>query len=194
MPQTADRFIAFSTASTMRPSHRALHARAFTLIEVLIVLVIVLAIGGVVAVNLLPRREQAIEDTVRVQMDQIEQALEQFYFDFSRYPSEEEGLNVLWDSTALENEDDAAKYRGPYLKSPIREDQYGNAFGYRFPGETDENMYDLWSNGKDGEEGTDDDILAREGDDEGDGAGGGSDFGGFDGGGAGGTGGGGGGG
>lgn len=176
MPLTADRV----AASLNRRSRMTATARAFTLIEVLIVLVIVLAIGGVVAVNLLPRREQALEDTIRVQMDQIESALEQFYFDFNRYPSEEEGLDVLWDESALENEDEADKYRGPYLKSPISEDQYGNPYGYRFPGEVDETKYELWSNGKDGEEATEDDIKARGfgGADDEDGMGDG-DFGGF---------------
>ncbi|MHC4826778.1 MAG: type II secretion system protein, partial [Planctomycetota bacterium] len=41
--------------------------RAFTLIELLIVIAILLAIGGLVVVNLIPRGEQAKADLQRVQ-------------------------------------------------------------------------------------------------------------------------------
>lgn len=138
------------------------HSRGFTLIEVLIVLAIVLAIGGVVAVNLMPRRDEGIEKTVRVQLLTLRDALEQFQFDYGRFPSEEEGLSVLWDKTLLESEADEAKHPGNYLKEKNVKDYWGNPFEYRFPGEVDENMYDLWSNGKDGEEGTEDDIKLKE--------------------------------
>lgn len=142
---------------------REMHRTAgFTLIEVLIVLAIVLALGGVVAYNLIPRREEGIEKTVRLQLQMLEDALEQFEFDFGRFPTDEEGLAVLWDKTLLENEEDEAKHMGNYLKEKNVRDYWGHDFGYRFPSEEDETKYDLWSNGKDGEEGTEDDILLRE--------------------------------
>jgi len=146
----------------MQRTNRLYTNRGFTLIEVLIVLVIVLAIGGIVAVNLMPKREQAIGDVVRVQLDALDQAMEQFYLDYERYPSTEEGISVLWDKTQLEDEDDQDKHPGNYLKKKNLKDYWGSDYGYRGPEDAEEEgYYELWSNGKDTEEETEDDIRAR---------------------------------
>ena len=134
--------------------------RAFTLIELLIVIAILLAIGGLVVVNLLPRRDQATADLQRVQFDLIDNAMKQFYLDLQRWPTEEEGLAVLWRQDALEDEEEYERWRGPYLELPLTEDQWGYELIYRYPGEIrGETYYDLVSVGPDGEEGTDDDIT-----------------------------------
>ncbi len=135
-------------------------SRAFTLIELLIVIAILLAIGGLVVVNLIPRGEQAKADIQRVQLDQIDAAMSQFRLDMDRWPTEEESLEVLWNREALEDENDYDRWRGPYLEDPIREDRWGSEFVYRYPGEMrGESYYDLISFGPDGEEGTEDDIT-----------------------------------
>jgi general secretion pathway protein G len=162
-------------SSTPRRSPRRA-APGFTLIEVLIVLVIVLAIGAIVAVNLMPRRDQALEDTERVQLRMIESALEQFYLDMGRYPTEEEGIAVLWDKTKLEDEALQDKHMGNYFAQGKKnlKDRWGNEYGYRpidpeLDGtgeESDGRKYELWSNGKDGEEGTADDIKLDESEDD----------------------------
>jgi general secretion pathway protein G len=145
---------------TTRPIglHRA-RRRAFTLIELLIVIAILLAIGGLVLVNLIPRGEQAKADLQRVQLQQIGNAFQQFRLDMDRWPTEEEGLEVLWNKEALGDENDYQKWRGPYLEEPILQDRWKNDLVYRFPGQIrGETYYDLISVGPDGEEGTDDDI------------------------------------
>ena len=134
--------------------------RAFTLIELLIVIAILLAIGGLVLVNLIPRGEQARADLQRVQFDQIDYAIKQFRLDMNRWPSEEEGLEVLWRQDSVEDEEEYERWRGPYLELPLTEDQWGYELIYRYPGEIrGETFYDLVSVGPDGEEGTDDDIT-----------------------------------
>ncbi len=134
--------------------------QAFTLIELLIVIAILLAIGGLVVVNLIPRGEQAKADIQRVQLDQIGSAMSQFRLDMDRWPTEEESLEVLWNREALEDENDYERWRGPYLEDPIREDRWGSEFVYRYPGEMrGESYYDLISFGPDKEEGTEDDIT-----------------------------------
>ena len=139
---------------------RTRRRRAFTLIELLIVIAILLAIGGLVVVNLIPRGEQAKADLQRVQFDLIGSAMKQFRLDLDRWPSEEEGLEVLWRQDALEDEEDQQRWRGPYLEDPILEDRWGTELEYRFPGEIrGESYYDLISFGPDGEEGTEDDIT-----------------------------------
>lgn len=134
--------------------------RAFTLIELLIVIAILLAIGGLVVVNLIPRGEQAKADLQRVQFDLIGSAMDQFRLDMDRWPAEEEGLAALWDPESLEDEDDTQRWRGPYLKDRVLEDKWGNELIYHYPGELrGESYYDIISIGPDGEEDTEDDIT-----------------------------------
>ncbi len=147
-----------STTDNKRTDRRP--RRGFTLIELLIVIAILLAIGGLVVVNLIPRGEQAKSDLQRVQLDQFGAAFNQFRLDLDRWPTEDEGIEVLWSQEALEDENEYERWRGPYLQDPLREDRWGNEFVYRFPGELrGESYYDLISVGPDGEEGTDDDIT-----------------------------------
>lgn len=132
----------------------------FTLIELLIVIAILLAIGGLVVVNLLPRGEQAKTDLQRVQLDQLAAAFQQFRLDMDRWPTEEEGIEVLWKRDNLEDETEYERWRGPYLDQPLLQDRWGHDLVYRFPGEIrGESYYDLVAVGPDGEEGSDDDIT-----------------------------------
>lgn len=155
---------------------RARRRAGFTLIEVLIVIAIVLALGALVGVAVLQRQDVAKADLGRAQLTQIQNALDLFYVDFGRYPNDEEGIEVLWNREVLDPDADEAKWVG-YLRDPLPRDIWGNEWGYR--GEDPEygDRYDLWSNGPDGEEGTDDDITSWSSDeDDGFGAGFGSDL------------------
>lgn len=134
--------------------------RAFTLIELLIVIAILLAMGGLVVVNLISRGEQAKANLQLVQFDLIDGALKQFRLDLNRWPTDEEGLAVLWNREQLEDEEDYERWQGPYLENAIVDDSWGNELIYRYPGEIrGESFYDLISIGPDKEEDTDDDIT-----------------------------------
>jgi len=133
--------------------------RAFSLIELLIVIAIMLAIGGLVVMNLLPAKDQADIDLTRVQIGLFDNALERFRLDLQRWPTEEEGLAVLWSKTNLEDEEDEANWRGPYLKDAAPRDTWDGEWIYRQPSEIrDGAPYDIISMGVDGEEDTDDDV------------------------------------
>ena len=111
-------------------------------------------------VNLIPRGEQARADLQRVQFDLIGAAMDQFRLDLNRWPTEEEGIEVLWREDALEDEADMKRWKVKYLESPITQDKWGNELIYRSPSEElGEGYYDLVSVGPDGEEGTEDDIT-----------------------------------
>jgi general secretion pathway protein G len=135
------------------------HRRGLTLIEVLIVIAILLAIAGLVIVNLLPQKEHADIDLQKVQLATIEDALQTFKLNMKRYPTEDEGLAGLWDKSVISNEDEAANWRGPYLEKPIIKDTWGSALVYKSPGENNPAGYDLTSFGPDKQEGTADDIT-----------------------------------
>lgn len=134
--------------------------RGFSLIELLIVIAILLSLGGIVLVGYLNVSDQADVDLQQVQFDQIDGAMKRFRLNLKRWPSEEEGIEVLWNAEVLDNEDDRENWRGPYLEEPITGDKWGTTLEYRFPSEEmGESYYDLVSAGPDREVDTDDDIT-----------------------------------
>lgn len=148
--------------------------RGFTLIEVMIVIVIVLALGSLVAYNLLGTKEKAEDDLVRIDMNTLKAALKQFRFEHNRYPTDDEGLKALWDKTTIQDEEEAKKWT-KLLEEPMPKDRYGNEWGYRQKSEHgDEEAYDLWSYGRDKLENTPDDIVSWTADAEGTGTPGGT--------------------
>lgn len=141
--------------------------RAFTLIEVMIVILIVLALGGLVAYNLLGTKEDAENKLAKVDMQTLQQSLKMFRFEFGRYPTDEEGLEVLWLKDKMVDEEDAKKWK-KFLEKPMPNDRFGNQWGYRQKSEhTEEDTYDIWSYGRDKQEGTEDDIVSWDVDAEG---------------------------
>lgn len=75
-----------------------------------------------------------------------------------RYPQEDDdGLMALVEEP--DDEEEAAKWAGPYVDAKDLKDSWGNDFIYECPGEVNEDSYDLSSAGPDGDEGTDDDIT-----------------------------------
>lgn len=150
--------------------------RGFTLIEVMIVIVIVLALGSLVAYNLLGTKEKAEDDLVRIDMNTMKQALKNFRFAHNRYPTDDEGLKVLWDKTAMTDEEESKKWT-KLLEEPMPKDKYGNEWGYRQKSEhaaEGDDTYDLWSYGRDKLEGTADDIVSWKADEAADGGSGGT--------------------
>ena len=134
--------------------------RGFTLIEVMIVIAIILALATLVAVTLFSQRDDATKKIAQVQMRGIKSGMELFRLDFNRYPTEEETVEVLWNKELLDPEADTAVWK-QYLEEAVPKDQWGHEWGYE-PLVNEENSqpgYKLWSNGPDGEEGTDDDIM-----------------------------------
>ena len=144
--------------ASMRRDRRIRRA-AFTLIEVMIVLAIVLALAGLVGVVLFQRQDQAKVQLTKIDLNTLKKALDGFRLDYGRYPTDEEGIQVLWDKELLDAEADVDSYT-EYLSEPLSTDRWGGEWGYRQESETREGKYDLWSNGPDKEEGTEDDITA----------------------------------
>lgn len=147
-----------SLRSTSTTARRA--RRGFTLIEVMIVIAIVVALGGIVALSVLGRQKDADRKMAEIDMNTIASAMKLFRFDHGRWPTEQEGLRVLWDTSALDAEADQSKAK-KYLDKPLPTDRWGVAWNYRPVSEHgDQEAYDLWSNGPDKIEGTEDDVVS----------------------------------
>ena len=152
-PRSAERM-----SQPMRTARRRIPA-GFTLIEVLIVIAIIVALAGLVAINLLGGKKKAMVGIAQTDMGTLANALRHFHLTYERWPTDEEGLKVLWDKTALADQDgDGAKWT-KLLEKPVDADPWGSPWGYRQKSEHgDEETYDLWSIGPDKQEGTEDDI------------------------------------
>ncbi len=132
----------------------------FTLIEVMLVIAIVVALATIVGISVIGQKDEADKGTAKIQMNRISTALDAFYLKFNRFPYEEEGLEVLWSKETLDVEDESAEESWQrFLEKPTPNDPWGTPWGYRDESEYG-NRYDLWSNGPDREEGTDDDITS----------------------------------
>lgn len=137
-----------STTYSFRSRSKGLPAQAgFTLLELLVVLAILALLAGLVGPRVLEQLSGARSDTAKIQIKNIEAALDLYRLDVGRYPSSAEGLEAL-----LEKPGDAGRWRGPYLKS--REgliDPWGEPYRYRIEGSS--NTYQIISFGADKAEG-----------------------------------------
>ena len=119
----------------------------FTLIEIMAVVIIMGLLMGIVGVTVFSRVDDARVATARIQLKQVENALEFYRMDNSRYPTTEQGLKAL-----IEAPPDVRNYPpGGYLKN--RDgliDPWDNPFQYQSPGPHNEHSFDIWSDGADG--------------------------------------------
>jgi len=123
--------------------------KAFTLVELLVVIVIISMLAAFAAPKLYQYVAKSKQDLARPRLVLVEDALEKFIIDCGRYPDDSEGLDALLVAPA----DLEEKWRGPYLKAKQLNDTWDNPIVYRAEGEVNPGSYDLISLGADGEEG-----------------------------------------
>ncbi len=128
--------------------------RAFTLVELLLVLVILGILAALVLPKFTGRTEQARITAAVTQISTFGTALDAFEVDTGSYPRGQDGLAQLLVAPA-----DVKGWRGPYLKSDIPLDPWGRAYVYEYPGRVNANGYDIISMGPDGQPGTADDVV-----------------------------------
>lgn len=136
----------------MTTHNKVYSAKCFTLIEIMLVVVIIGALAAMVLPRFAGRGEQARIAVARADIEaHIPTALKLYDLDNGGFPSSEEGLNALMNKPAS-----AISWHGPYLeKKPI--DPWSREYKYKSPGDHKVD-YDLYSVGKDGQEGTADDV------------------------------------
>jgi general secretion pathway protein G len=127
--------------------------KAFTLIELMLVVIIIGALVAMVMPRLSGRGEQARVAAAKADiMANIATGLKLYELDNGNFPTTEEGLGALINKPAS-----TTNWRGPYLeKEKTPTDPWGREYKYKSPGEHRQADYDLYSLGKDGVESEDD--------------------------------------
>ena len=116
--------------------------KAFSLMELMVVIIILGLLAAFVLPNLTGKSDEAKDKIVCIQMKSIAQTIKMFKLDTSSYPTTEEGLKILVQKKYFED-------------GKLPKDAWGNEFIYI----STNDGYDLISFGSDKKENTKDDIY-----------------------------------
>ena len=126
----------------------------FSLVELMVVIVIIGLLASVVTIGVRGRLIQSKQKIAKVQINTFVQAVETFYTTYDRYPSNDEGLEVL------QEKDEEI---GEALIRSIPDDPWGNRYEYISPGRTEPfEIVCYGADNREGGSGADRDIRSDE--------------------------------
>ena len=144
-------------ARGMRSSAQEPADSGLSLVEMLVVLGILALFAAFAVPQVLKYLGTARVQAARTQLNNLVSAVELYYLDTGRYPTQEQGLRAL-----LQKPEGVPGWQGPYLKKESGlVDPWGQPYIYRFPGE--HGAFDIMSYGRDkkpGGTGEDADIVS----------------------------------
>lgn len=117
---------------------------AFTLIEMLVVVLILAILAALIVPRVVNRTSEAKSAKAKSDIATLSSLLQQYRIDNDRFPTTEEGLIALRVAPG-----DASNWKGPYTSKDIPADPWGNEYGYESPG-ADGQDYVIVSFGADG--------------------------------------------
>ena len=126
--------------------------RAFTLVEMLLVVTILGILAAIVLPKVTGTGERARVQAAKTQLGAFKTALDMFDVENGHYPRGKDGLNDL-----VRQPKDAPNWHQYMDTIPL--DPWGNKYIYEFPGRHNPNGFDLMSMGPDARAGTEDDIV-----------------------------------
>lgn len=126
-----------------RPVRRA--NAGYTLLELLVVMGILAALTAIATPQVMKYFGKAKTETVKIQIQNINTALELYYMDNGSYPSADVGLKAL-----VEAPPEAPRWNGPYLKkTQALLDPWGRPFQYSYPAANNEfEVFSLGATGR----------------------------------------------
>ena len=97
---------------------RVARSGAFTLIEILLVLVIIGLLAGSIVAFVIPQQEGAEKKTAQMLVNNVKGSLDNYRLNIGHYPTEEEGgLLALMQKPEFENEKLGGKWQGHVRRS-----------------------------------------------------------------------------
>ena len=126
---------------------------AFTLLEIMAVVVIMGLLMGIVGTAVFGRINEARVTTTRAQIEQLEAALTFYQMDNGRFPTTEQGLSALVQAPTIAPEPRRYNPSGYLKKKQLPMDGWGNPYQYEMPGTNNLDGFDIWSLGADGQPG-----------------------------------------
>ena len=128
--------------------------KGFTLLEIMVVIMIIGGMAALVVPNLMGNKGRADMQKAKSDIVALENALGMYSLDNSIYPTTDQGLEAL--VSKPDSSPAPRNYReGGYIKR-LPQDPWGNDYILNNPGEY--SQIDVLSVGRDGEEGTEDDL------------------------------------
>ena len=135
-------------------SHSRRSRAAFTLVELMVVIVLIGLLAGAVSLGVRGYLISGKQNIAKMEIAKIGQALETFYTAYDRFPGNDEGLDAL-----VQPSD---KFTDGILNKMPR-DPWGHAYQYNQPGRS--GAYDILcygADGREGGEGADRDITSED--------------------------------
>ncbi len=134
----------------------------FTFIEIMVVVVIIGILATLVGTAVIGRIDDANKAKAKSDIATLQGSLQLYKLDNGNYPTTEQGLDALVKPPAQVDTTEEMKTwkQGGYLEGgKLPMDPWRHPYQYLSPGVNNES-YDLWSMGKDGESGNEDDIQS----------------------------------
>lgn len=136
---------------------KRLHTKSnagFTLIEIMLVIIIVIALMAVLLPNVQNAMQRSKIGNAQIYISKLNGSLGQYELINKRPPSTEQGLRALVDKPA----GDPIPRMWTQLEPKIDTDPWGMEFLYEFPGKHNPKSFDVYSAGPDRVANTEDDI------------------------------------
>jgi general secretion pathway protein G len=131
---------------------KTLRQRAFTLVEMLLVLTILAILAGIVLPKMSGRIPQAKIAAAQTDISAFKTALGMYEVDTGSFPAGRNGLAAL----IQKPNNNVLGWKGPYLeKDTIPVDPWGKPYVYEFPGKHNPTSFDIYSMGPTGQGGND---------------------------------------
>jgi len=130
----------------------------FTLIEILVVIIIITILASIVSVNVLRKPGEARVSAAKLQIKQLQTAVQMYKTEQGRAPTQEQGLEALVSKPVTDPLPQQYPTDG-YLESRnLPKDPWNNDFIYLVPGRAGE-VFEIISYGSDGEPGGEGDAA-----------------------------------
>ena len=139
----------------MKTQGFAVKNEGFTLIELMLVVIIIGVIAAIAVPRMAGKTEKAKLAAAATEINSLSASLDAFELNVGRFPATEEGLTSLIERPSALSDEDG--WDGPYMRE-IPFDPWKREYVYRYPGEHSVD-FDLISVGRDGEEGSEDDVT-----------------------------------